>query len=59
MRHTKACAPFEAESFLTAARYDRPGGHLTVGDPFHRGENDHIDRLVEWYSHERTHMSLN
>ena len=52
-------ASFEAESSRTATRCDRPGGHFTVGNPFHsKGPIDPIDRLVEWYNHERDHMSL-
>ena len=52
-------ASFEAESAMTATRCDRPGGHFTVGGPFHaEGPNDPIDRLVAWYNYERDHMSL-
>ena len=52
-------ASFEAESPRTATRRDRPGGHFTVGNPFHsKGPTDPIDRLVERYSYERDHMSL-
>ena len=50
---------FEAESSLAATRCDRPGGHFTVGGPFHsEGPADPIDRLVQWYNYERDHMSL-
>ena len=51
-------ASFEAESAATSTRRDLPGGHFTVGGPFHAGgATDPIDRLVEWYNHERDHMS--
>ena len=50
---------FEAESSLTATRSGLPGGHFTVGGPFHHaGPQDAMSRLVEWYNYERDHMSL-
>lgn len=51
---------FESESSRTATRSDLPGGHFNVGGPFHRakGPQDAMSRLVEWYNHERDHMSL-
>ena len=50
---------FEAESAPMATRSDLPGGHFTVGSPFHtEGPRDPIALLVDWYNYERDHMSL-
>ena len=51
---------FKAESSQTSTRSDLPGGHHTVGGPFHRadGPQDAMSRLVHWYNYERDHMSL-
>ena len=51
---------FESESSRTATRSYLPDGQFTVGGPFHRakGPQDAMSRLVEWYNHERDHMSL-
>ena len=49
---------FEEASYPGKTRGGEPGGPH-VGGPFHAGRaRDPVDRFIEWYNHERPHMSL-